>query len=54
MLVRVLKAPRDEETQKVLSVKDYPKEEWKDLEIMIEAPDYQLGEYNTRYFPVRN
>ena len=52
LLVRILPAKKDENNIKLLSIKDFPKDKWEELGIVVPVPKYNEGKYNTSYFRV--
>jgi len=49
VLVRIVKAPRSN-SGKVLSVEDFPRDQWEDKGVLIPSPAYNSGVYSTNYY----
>ena len=49
LLVVIRKAPRDKD-RNVLSISNYPEEQWQDKGIIIKTPEYETGQYSTFFF----
>lgn len=47
MLLRIKLAPRNYDDFRVLSINDYPQDQWEKLQLWIPAPQYSKGKYNT-------
>jgi hypothetical protein len=52
--VRINLAPLSDDGLTVLSTKDFPEKEWEKRGIVVPAPPYYLGEYNTSLLNVRD
>lgn len=50
MLIRIIKAPRSPIDGKLLSLDNTPPEKYEELGVLVNAPVYQDGIYNTQYF----
>jgi hypothetical protein len=49
VLLRVVKAPKSN-AGKILSIEDFPREEWQEKGVLIPSPAYNTGVYSTVYY----
>lgn len=54
LLVRVRRAPKDEDGVKILTKDDVAKQDWEKKGVMVPAPEYGAGQYNTSFCQVRD